>query len=134
MGWKFQKEFAIIFNMYIYFFKERENVLHISFLSVQVHIVFSTFQGFSILRCLIETNKGNIVVTKVQVIIQKEHFSLPWSSFFVICQLTDKHGSRQSFQFCQKKIVFFNDFFSKLIPKAKRGAQYKLSKIFKRQL
>ena len=58
------------------------------------------FQVFNRLRCLIATNKGNIVSTTVQVIIQKEHFSLPWSSFFVMCQLTDKRS-----QYVPKKSI-----------------------------
>ena len=72
---------------------------------IRIYLVIRTdnifcFQVFNRLRCLIATNKGNIVSTTVQVIIQKEHFSLPWSSFFVMCQLTDKRS-----QYVPKKSI-----------------------------
>ena len=41
-------------------------------------------------RCLIETTSGEFVTTFGRLEVLREHFSLPWASHFIFCDIADK--------------------------------------------
>ncbi len=45
-------------------------------------------------RCLMETRNGEILSTGSTLEIQREHFSLPWSSHFILCDVAGRSVSR----------------------------------------
>jgi hypothetical protein len=41
-------------------------------------------------RCLVEMRDGEIISTTSQLEVQREHFSLPWASHFIICDVNGR--------------------------------------------
>ena len=41
-------------------------------------------------RCLVEMQDGEIISTTSKLEVQREHFSLPWASHFIICDVNGR--------------------------------------------